>query len=164
VETPSLFTPFVRALRQHWKTRLPTLQELDRDLGPALPKDTSFLAGPTFTGLTLYINLQPSSKPWQVGEFTVNLLLAGPEGSFPDTSAQVRDFKYPPAGVYRIGIVLYRKDKWWHLAETDGSPLRLSWRATSYGDLDSVREEAVEDVTADVRRILDLMGVGATGS
>jgi hypothetical protein len=159
VEPTSLFSRFVTDLRTHWKTRLPGIEDLSGPNEGSLSPTESFRAGTTRAGLTLYLNLQRSSKYGHLGEFTVNIVLAGPEGRAPDTAAYSIEGTRLPVGSYRLGSVLYARDKWWHLTEEDGSPLRLNWRPSSYLDPERVLEEAVGDVTTDVARILDMLGV-----
>ena len=70
-------------------------------------------------------------------------------------------------GSYRIGDLLHRQDKWWHLrTETQATHTlrRGHWQSATYHDPDLVLSLAAADVTADVRAVLGQLGMGNTAA
>ena len=75
------FRDFIKTLRKHWRTDLPEVRLLEQSLGPTMPKASTFYAGwAQIVGMHVYVNFQHSSKAWQVGRFTVNVILSRREG------------------------------------------------------------------------------------
>lgn len=159
----STFRDFITALRRRWRIELPYVQPAATSYGPMMAKASTFYAGVARPlGMHVFINFQHSCKAWQVGQFTVNIILSrhegAPEGSggpfAPDDGVSFTE------GRYRICDLLGRKkDKWWHLKVDEPSIIREEWRPTSYDDYAIVLSEAVSDVTRDVREALEKLGV-----
>jgi hypothetical protein len=159
----SVFRDFIAALRKRWREELPQVQPIEKTLAPAMPKASSFYAGLSpQLGMHVFVNFQHSSKSWQVGQFTINMILSkredAPEtwgGPFaPDDGVLFTE------GSYRISSVLGRhKDKWWHLNQDDPPVITEAWRPTSYDDYETVLTEAAVEVTRDVREALAKLGV-----
>jgi hypothetical protein len=154
----SVFARFVAALRRAWLTRFPYIRPAPAS-APGLPKSSTFLVGP-IPGLTrqLLINIQQSSKAWEVGQLTCNLVIAETPESPPQALRWQDDWAARQEGRYRIGGVLYGKDKWWHLTDSQPSPLVISWTRGSFEDQEQVIREALEDLSGDVSRVLDGLG------
>lgn len=101
---------------------------------------------------------------WQVGQFTVNVVLSRhqgpPRGSngpwVPDELASIDE------GIYRISGFLKRKDKWWHLKNDEPRILAGEWRPSGYDSYETVLLEAVADVSCDVQVVLSKLGVPET--
>lgn len=164
----SVYRDFIAALTKHWRVALPSIHPLDQSFGPAIPKASTFYAGTAQPlGLHVYVNFQHSTNSWQVGQFTINMILSqreGPPGRWagpfaPDDLASLTE------GSYRISGILGRKgDKWWDL-KGDGSPITsATWCATCYDDSDVVLRAAVADVTGDVQAALQRLGVVGSDS
>jgi hypothetical protein len=101
-------------------------------------------------GARLLVHLQPSVKPWGAGDFTVNLVVTQDvTGDPPPFAASAETFWQGRDGSYRIGNLLYGRDKWWALTDS-GNVHGLSWRASSYRSQDRVFAEASEDVIKDL--------------
>jgi hypothetical protein len=158
----SVFRDFITGLRKRWREELPQVRPIEEALGPAMPKASTFYAGLSpRLGMHVFVNFQHSSMAWQVGQFTINVILSkragAPEGwggpLAPDDGVSFTE------GSYRIGGVLGRhKDKWWHLKQDDPPIITEAWRPTSYDD-EIVLIEAAADVTRDVREALAKLGV-----
>ena len=158
----SAFRDFIAALSKRWRDELPHVRPIEGALGPAMPKASTFYAGfSARLGMHVFVNLQHSSKAWQVGQFTINMILSKREGApegwggpfAPDDGASFTE------GSYRISGVLGRhKDKWWHLKQDDPPIITEAWRPTSYKDDETVLTEAAADVTRDVRDALAKLG------
>ena len=157
MEKKSLFREFIASLRKRWKAEHPSIRPLAEARG-RLPKASTFYAG-VINGSDkhVYLNFQHSSKSWEVGRFTINIVLSSDELN-PDLYFQGEwtgsDFK---DGSYRIGHLIGEKDKWWHLKQDDDSVLTEAWRPTSYEKSASVISEAIDNVTSDVLRTLTLL-------
>jgi len=177
---PSIFQQFMRSLRAHWKTTLPSIKPLTERHG-ALAKASSFDAGDISTGQHVYITFQTSWK--EAGWFTINLIIAD-EGADLSTKSAFQ-FNWEPGqrlihGSHRIGHFLSgpqdkKHDKWWHLCEVEprevGDGLddyfqdlrhRLregNWTAPSYENDAKVIELAIVDVTRDVETALKKIGI-----
>jgi hypothetical protein len=160
----SVFRDFVTAIRKHWQTELPEVRPIPDSLGPQLPKASTFYAGvSTTTKLHVFINLQHSPKPWEVGRFTVNLILLGQPVAREMICHQFapEDCSNFVEGSYRIGDLLSSEDKWWRLKEMDPEiqkELLIPRGFKGFGPVVS-QVEAVEDVTRDVRHALTKLGV-----
>jgi hypothetical protein len=159
----SIFQAFIITLREKWRTELPTVQPLKKSFGTMMPKASTFFAGVSpRLRKHVFLNFQHSSKSWEAGRFTVNVILSEKEGP-PETSGgpfapdKGRPFT---EGSYRISSVLGRpQDKWWHLKADGPAIVTEAWRPTSYDDRDAVLAEAVADVTIDVRKTLRKFGI-----
>lgn len=159
----SVFRDFIAALRKRWREELPQVVQVDESLGPAMPKASTFYAGfSPRLGMHVFVNFQHSSKAWQVGQFTINMILSKRQGApegwggpfAPEDGVSFTE------GSYRISGVLGRhKDKWWHLKQDDPPLIAEAWRPISYKDDETVLTEAVADVTHDVREALCKIGV-----
>jgi hypothetical protein len=154
----SVFREFMAALKKHWKEEVPFIRPVSETLGQ-LPKASTFYAGATSrSGQHVYLYFQHSSKAWQVGQFTINVVLAtdanNPQMAMGNRSGQ--DFG---DGYYRIGYLVGKKDKWWHLKADDDPILTQVWRPSSYDNLAVVLSGAVDDVTRDVQWAMQLLGV-----
>jgi hypothetical protein len=162
----SLFRDFLTVLRKRWRVEMPLVPPIDAPLGPSLPKASTYYAGMApALGLHVFINFQHSPTAWEVGRFTVNLILSKTEGE-PDGYGgpfAPGHWETFTAGSYRIGWLVGGMDKWWHLKDDKPTLVTEEWRPTSYDDPDSVFAEAVDDVTRDVRLALARIGVSETG-
>jgi hypothetical protein len=175
-----VFREFIAAIRKAWRTQMPVIHPIKKSLtsqhGPDLPKSSTFYAGRSSeSGLHVFIHFQHSPKAWQVGQFTINIVLSNREGA-PEAWAEVS----PPAdeksgaerrkmhesfraeGDYRIGPLLGRKDKWWHLKRDADSIATEAWRPTSYENPELVIAEAITDVIRDLRSVFQKLGVQPT--
>jgi len=158
----SIFRDFITALRERWRSELPEVRPVADAFGPAMPKASTFYAGfSRQLGMHLFLAFQHSSKSWEVGSFTVNVVLSKREGAPKSDGGP-----FPPydgaaltEGSYRIGHLLGRDDKWWLLTADSGPVGRVQWRAKSYCNRDAVLRTAADDVTRDVRAALAKLGV-----
>ena len=159
----SVFRDFIAALRKRWREELPQVRPVEQALGPMMPKASTFYAGFALQlGMHVFVNFQHSQKAWQVGQFTINMILSKREGA-PDAwggpFAPV-DGVSITEGSYRISCILGRhNDKWWHLKEDSPSVIANAWRPTSYDDYEAVLIQAATDATSDVREALAKLGV-----
>ena len=64
-----------------------------------------------------------------------------------------------PEGPYRIGHLVGKKDKWWHLQLDRDHIGTQSWRPSTYADTSLVLTEVVDDVGRDVATVLNLLQV-----
>jgi len=128
-----------------------------------LPKASTYYAGMSrYSGQHVYFNFQHSCKAWEVGSFTINVVLSlvkdSPQMKHPDQPAS-----HFGDGYHRIGHLIGTKDKWWHLKQDQDdilSPKFIeSWRPSSYENEDLVIDEAVSDVTRDVLSAMSLLDV-----
>ena len=160
----SVFRDFISTLRKYWRTELPEVRPVEESFGPMMPKASTFYAGiaPPL-GMHVFVNFQHSSKAWEVGRFTVNVVLSQHQGApeswggpfVPDDGASFTE------GIYRIsGLLGCHKDKWWHLNQDSSPPIVTeAWRPASYVDYEVVLSETAIDVTRDVREALTKLGV-----
>lgn len=128
-----------------------------------MPKASTFYAGPSSRlRMHVFVRFQHSPMAWEVGQFTINMILSKREGApegwggpfAPGDGASFTE------GSYRISGVLGRPgDKWWHLKQNDSPIVTEAWRPTSYDDQEIVLVEAAADVTRDVREALAKLGV-----
>jgi hypothetical protein len=158
----SVFRDFIVALRKRWRDELPHIRPIEAALAPTMPKASTFYAGfSPQLGMHVFVNFQHSSMAWQVGQFTINIILSKREGAPEGWGGP-----FPPddgvsftEGSYRINGVLGRhKDKWWHLKQDDPPIITEAWRPTSYDDHETVSREAAAEVTRDVREALAKLG------
>ena len=161
-----LFPALVRALKKQWKQTFPFVRPLKEPAGQLqIPKASSFYAGTARpSGWHVFLWFQHSPKPWQVGQFTLNVILCAdpdaPNGKpFPDKDEFVRQSE----GSYRIGFLLGNTDKWWHLKDDNGTEFGprviTEWQPTTYADFDIVLRETVADVTRAAAEALRLLGL-----
>jgi hypothetical protein len=151
----SVFREFVKRLRKDWKSRFPTVQPVAEAYAWAMPKASTFYIGlATQYGKHLFLNIQHYSKPWGVGDLTVNVIFSSCLGEPKRWIG--RDLEPDPEGSHRLGILLYGKDKWWCLAPNQNT-YGMAWRPTSYDDPEHVLTSAVEDVSTDVAKFFAMM-------
>ena len=154
----SVFREFIAALKKRWKEEVPFIRPVSETLGQ-LPKASTFYAGTSSrSGQHVYLYFQHSSKPWQVGQFTINVVLAT-HASNPVMAIGDRSVEKLQDAYRRIGHLIGTKDKWWHLKADNDPVLAQAWRPSSYDNLDAVLSEAVDDVTRDVLSAMQLLGV-----
>ena len=160
------FPRFVRLLRKRWREELPQLEPIDFSAS-SLPKSSTFVWRTGWKDRRLLVNLQPSSKAWEVGQFTVNLLVSESDGPPTPIEPPGRRFDHGDVGRYRIGrLTDAHKDKWWCLEPEPewtvkltgrldaGSRLFARFRPASYEDEAKVFDEVADDLTRDVRHVL----------
>ena len=159
---PSIFRDFIAALKKQWEFEFPSIRQINQPLGPLLPKASSFYSGVAHpSGWHIFLYFQHSSKAWQVGQFTVNVVFSRHEGApgHPVTNYLMEGSTTFEEGCYRIGPLLGRKDKWWHLKDDEALSVTEAWRPSSYGNYANVIAEAIIDVSRDVRAVLHKLGV-----
>ena len=86
-----------------------------------MPKASTFYAGLVERGDThAFFYFQHSSKSWEVGQFTINVILSRKMGTpstwrirFPEELEALAE------GFYRIGLINGDHDKWWRLKDDD---------------------------------------------
>jgi hypothetical protein len=151
----SVYQQFVKVLTERWRGDLPKVTRVRETFAPAMPKSSTFYAGRNNRlGRHLFLNFQHHSKSWHVGEFTVNVILSSNLGAPAKWLTLDNELGTNSEGSHRLGMLLYGKDKWWCLRDTDNQH-GIAWRPTSYADPALVIHEAVVDVTRDVRQFLD---------
>ncbi len=154
----SVFRGFMAALKKRWKAEVPSIRPISETLGQ-LPKASTFYAGASSrSGQHVYLYFQHSNKAWQVGQFTINVVLAV-DASKPMMVIGDRSGDNFRDGYYRIGHLVGKKDKWWHLKPDDDPITGHGWRPSSYDNPDVVFSEAIADVTRDVLSAMQLLGV-----
>jgi hypothetical protein len=158
----SIFRGFITSLRRRWKKDYPSIRQLEQT-HDQLPKASTFYAGMSrFSGQHVYLNFQHSDKAWEVGSFTINIVLS--------LDKQKPRMKHPDQpdshfgdGYHRIGHLIGTKDKWWHLKHDEDDILSPefieSWRPSSYENTDLVVSEAVDAVTRDILSTMSLLDV-----
>src|SRR5688500_9748937 len=113
----SVFRDFIATLRKRWRDELPYIRPVEAALGPAIPNASTFYAGfSPRLGMHVFVNFQHSSKAWQVGQFTINIILSKREGSPEGWGGPFapHDGMSFTEGSYRIsGVLGHLKDKWW---------------------------------------------------
>ncbi len=161
----SAFRDFIASIRKKWLKELPEIQSLQKPLGWIMSKASTFHAGYSDKlGLHIFINFQHSSKAWQVGQFTINIILSKqigvPTGNGMFVPADGVSFT---EGSYRLGHVLGKRlDKWWHLKHDGPQILGEEWRPSGYENEKVVLSEAADDVTRDVCNALIKLGVNVS--
>jgi hypothetical protein len=154
----SIFREFIAALRKRWKEQVQFIQPLTEARGH-LPKASTFYAGSIpRSSQHVFFYFQHSNKAWHVGRFTINVVLAA-DANNPRMASGTRTGSDFSDGYYRIGFLVGKKDKWWHLKADKVSILTEAWRPSSYDDSQVVLREAVSDVTQDVLLAMRLLGV-----
>ena len=154
-----VFPAFVRFLAKQWARRWTGAAPIASARGRWLRKSNTFDLGTTNPfDVQVLAHLQPSSKPWGGGDFTVDIVLTTPLESDPSLqSPSLAEFDRGALGSYRLGLLSYGRDKWWSLVQND-SPHMLEWKASSYGSREAVFSEAVEDLTKDIERVSERLG------
>jgi hypothetical protein len=154
----SIFREFMASLRKRWEKEHPSLRPLTEKRGH-LAKAGTFYAGVIpDSGAHVFVNFDHSTKSWEVGRFTINIVLASDEHNpmmYPFAQSGPRQGE----GYYRIGFLVGKKDKWWHLKQDDDPILTQAWRPSSYENVDVVIAEAIDDVTRDVLSALRSLNV-----
>jgi hypothetical protein len=159
----SIFQAFIIALKKRWKVEHPSLRPLIEARG-MLPKTSTFYAGVVRpTGLHVYLYFQPSSKSWEVGRFTINVVLAADKYN-PQIVPAAKTGPSLGEGYQRIGLLVGKKDKWYHLKSYSGPGSSDAWVPSSYADEGVVIAEAVEAVTRDVLTALSVLDVAGDSS
>ena len=146
-----LFPPFVKRVASDWRARFPQVARVARTYCPAMPKTSTFYAGADNKyGRHLYLHFQHNSKAWGVGDFTVNVIFSAHEG-VPGRWLGPADLELEPQpeGSYRLGLLVHGRDKWWRLGAGEAL-YPTTWHATSYARVETVFDEALEDVSRDV--------------
>ena len=155
----SMFRSFMAALRKQWRVQYPFVRPLTGTF-ECMPKASSFYAGVSQrTQMHVFLSFQPSVKSWEAGQFTVNVVLAlDPKSprAWGYTERVGDDF---PEGPYRIGRLVGKKDKWWHLQLDKDHVGTQSWRPSTYADTSIVVAEVVDDVCRDVGTVFNLFEV-----
>ena len=151
----SVFRKFVDELTAEWARKWPRIRRIEESFGTALPKASTFYAG-SHNALSrhVFLKFQRNPKSWNVGSFTVNIIISEKRG-LPSRWAlpHRNELDRGAVGSYRLGSILYGMDKWWSLLPTDWK-FGMPWTPSSYEDADRVRRETILDVTADVERFL----------
>lgn len=149
------FPKFVKFFASHMRQRYPFIEPLDRALGGRLPKASTFyVQRPSEGKKCVFLNLQPSQKAWEVGQFTVNVQVSDKAESVPHSRLSLAEFQALENGQYRLNSVAAGRDKWWCLLPP-GRGVRTSegleyWRAPRYDNDDVVFHQAFEDVRTDL--------------
>jgi len=162
----SIYQRFVRAVWARLKQDHPFVTRLDRPLCVAIPRSSSFYAGRSpMNGKHFLFDFQHSPKPWQGGQFTINVHIST-ELEATDNFSAFSGYEDATDGYYRLASACLGFDKWWCLKDRDRSfddemrrtlpnfdPaiddeefFRQNWRPSSYEDPELVIREALEDV------------------
>jgi hypothetical protein len=158
VAKPSAFRALIAVLKKRWRIDYPFICPLKESRG-TLPKASSFYVGVARpSGLHVFLHFQHSNKAWEVGQFTINVILTQDDNN-PEHREPRGQWGTQLEGSHRIGFFLGRKDKWWHLRDDAPAIVTQEWRPTSYADLEVVLREAVDDVSRDVLAALRMLGI-----
>ena len=176
-DTKRLFSSFLASLRESWKATLPQAIPAKLSGTSDLPKSGTFYLEmedvPESVAPHVFVVFQASVRPWSVGQFTANVIVAWSRDEpsrMARLPAKLEDFDRGREGRHRLGKLVHGRDKWWHLAPYQ-EPTRatlpglprpalhkpppwIEWVPSSYTEQVLVIAEAVDDVTADVRRFL----------
>jgi len=154
-----MFRAFIAALRKRWREQYPFIRPL-KEGQVGLPISSSFYAGISRrTQMHVFLKFQPSAKVWEAGQFTLNVVLALDPKEPRTWGYTERVGDQFPEGPYRIGHLVGKKDKWWHLQLDKDHIGTQSWRPSSYAEPSLVSGEAVEDVTRDITTVLKLLEI-----
>jgi len=152
--TRGVFPRFVKQVHRVWSAKWPGVDRVPEAFSPSMPKaSTLYVGSRNRLSKHVFVNFQHNSKPWGVGEFTVNIVLSDRLGPPSRQVAFGEDLQRGSDGVYRLGSIVHGRDKWWCLLATDNLH-GITWRATSYADQSQVFQEALADVTSDVEGFL----------
>jgi hypothetical protein len=169
---PSMFRDFMKALRKAWAKDLPSVRPGDESNCGEMPRSSTFNAGVAPpSGLHVFLHFDHSQKSWQVGQFRIGFVLSKKLGypekwALPTTPIDPASFT---EGSYYL-IHKYNGKHWlgkvWHLVDNQAGVLTAPWFASNYADRELVFREAIADVTQEVTKALDQLGicVGAASS
>ncbi len=159
----SIFRDFIGELQENWRDALPHVRKIKSGLGPTMPSASTFYAGfAPLLQMHVFVNFQHSTNAWQVGQFTINIILSGHDGPPKTNSGPFvpKDGRSVAEGRYRTSSILGRhRDMWWHLKEDEPSTIFDIWRPSNYDDNQTVIAEAIVDATREVRAALAKLGV-----
>ena len=149
---------FIKRLKRDWRVRFPWIE--NRALYAVFAKSHTFYVGNANKYRQhLFIIFQHNDKPSKVGQITVNLVFSPTEGKPSRFRGRLPNLDEPPEGIYRLGSVLYGRDKWWCLVSAPRAMrVVLHWAASSYGDQEKVLAEAIEDISGDVAALFERIG------
>lgn len=153
------FPRFVKIFFSHMEERYPFIEPLDRPLGGRLPKSSTFyIQRPSEGKKCVLVNLQPSQKAWELGQFTVNVQISDVVECVPHLRHRLAEFRALENGQYRLNSVAEGRDKWWCLlppvkGQSTDQWLEY-WRPSGYGDQDTVFVQTAENVRADLEKYL----------
>lgn len=108
----------MESLKNRLRTECSTVRRIEETFDDLMPKASTFYAGVSeSSGSHIFFNFQHSSKSWEVGQFTINVIVSSSEKPkrlrhevmIPEDARSIRE------GTYRIGPLLGGKDKWWRL-------------------------------------------------
>ncbi len=171
----SVFRKFIKELKREWRSTFPSIRPLETRLHEFLPKASTFHTGQAQpSGLQVFLAFQHSPKAWEVDRFTINVVLSERMGAPEDWNGSGALGDIPMSeGSYRIGFLVGKTDKWWHLSDEksfwidesgddwsldlpfpDDVAPRSGWEPASYDDSEAVIREAVADVSRDVGVVL----------
>jgi hypothetical protein len=154
--TKSLFRALVTRVRTDWTSRYPWVRPVGATYVPAMPKASTFYVGAANRfARHLFLHFQHNSKPWAVGDVTINAIFSSRFGA-PERWLGV-DLEPDPEGSHRLGTIVHGNDKWWSLAPNDNR-YGIVWRPSSYDDMRQVLSEAVDDISADVAKLFVIIG------
>jgi hypothetical protein len=176
-DTKRLFSHFLVSLRESWQATLPQASPAKFSGASDLPRSGTFClemgVAPEGVAPHIFLAFQASVRPWSAGHFTVNVIVASSRDEpsrIARLPAKLEDFDQGREGRHRLGKLVHGRDKWWHLApyqEPARAPLPglrrprlhkpppwIEWVPSSHTEEVLVIAEAVDDVTADVRRVL----------
>lgn len=148
----SIFNQFLSAVWKHFKLKYPFIKRLEKPYCcPGIPRSSSFYVGISSRfGKHVVVNFQHSPKPWQIGEFTINIDISERyEASENNDYGSSDGYGSFSEGFYRLASTLFNKDKWWCLKPTSlarDNDLITYWRPSSYDSDETVINEAVADV------------------
>ena len=144
-----IFQKFMQVLRRRFRASYPFVQPLKQSLDLSIPKSSSFYLGvsPKYNRHVV-VNFQHSPKPWEVGQFTVNVHISQELRLTENYTPQDGDWEAFRDGYHRLYVA--GRGKWWCLKPPESSePSESSrytehWRPPSY-DSEEVTIQAVLD-------------------
>lgn len=155
---PSRFEKLTKQLLRDLSSNYAFVRPLQSAMPPFLPKASSFYLGqsPKY-GKHVFVNLQHSSKSWEIGAFTINVVLTAEYGAPRLRHQSKAEFSSFEEGYYRLGTSTGPKDVWWCLLPREGEKIwhssmhREFWVPSNFDDEATVLAEC----TASVRRFLE---------
>ena len=149
----SVFQQFINALDKHVKVAYPFAQRLEKAFDVSISKASSFYLGisPTF-GKHVIVTFQHSPKPWQVGEFAINVHISKDYAPASENWMRWQDrYASFEDGFYRLARGAGLPDLWWCLCPATGDAPRDTsnggyWEPNSYEDQEAVIRQAVLEV------------------